>query len=148
MSAKINKTFLGTGWSFPPSFDHFSSSLEMVSEEADIRQSLFILLSTTPGERLMKPKYGCDLQSAVFDVINNTMRHHLIDLITVAVIRFEPRVTVDEVKISLDRKDEGLVDIDLYYTVRKTNIRSNIVYPFYYREGTNLRDAQLKEVGT
>ena len=147
MEKKLNKTFLGTGWSFPPSFDLFTNSLEMVSEEEDIRQSLFLLLSTTPGERLMKPKYGCDLHSAVFDNINNTTRHHLIDLVTVAVIRFEPRITLHEVKIGLERKDDGIIDIDLYYTVRKTNIRSNIVFPFYYKEGTNLRDTQLKEIG-
>ena len=66
------KSFLGTGWSFPPRFSKQAEGLELSSFEDDIAESLYILLSTTPGERIMNPEYGCDLQSQVFQNINNT----------------------------------------------------------------------------
>jgi len=73
MENQIKKSFLGTGWGFPPEFNELTLSVNMVSEEEDIRQSLFILLSTTPGERPLNPAYGCDLQSLVFEKISESI---------------------------------------------------------------------------
>ena len=69
---KENKSFLGSGWSFPPRFMESTDGLELSHNEQDIAESIFILLSTTPGERVMNPKYGCDLQSMVFSTMSNS----------------------------------------------------------------------------
>lgn len=136
---KHRKTFLGIGWKFPPTFDKNTKSVEMVSEEADIRESLHILLSTRPGERIMLPEYGCDTQALVFEAIDATNISVMKRMIERAILYFEPRITLNEIRISFVEETEGLLNIDLDYTIRKTNTRSNMVYPFYVLEGTDVR---------
>ncbi len=133
------RSFLGTGWSFPPAFSDRQGTVQMVSEEADIRQSLYILFSTVPGERIMKPKYGCDLQSLVFDQLNSSTQSQITDMITMAVLWYEPRITIETINVELSAEDFGIIYITLAYTIRKTNSRDNIVFPFYLREGTNIQ---------
>ncbi|MBY0573628.1 MAG: GPW/gp25 family protein, partial [Undibacterium sp.] len=84
-----SKSFLGIGWSFPPEFSK-RGRVAMVSAEDDIRQSLLILLSTTPGERVMQPAFGCGLKSKVYENINETNLTILKDLIKRAILFFEP----------------------------------------------------------
>ncbi len=134
------KSFLGTGWSFPPSFGDRAQSLAMVVGEEDIKQSLFLLFATTPGERLMRPNYGCDLHEVVFESFSPSTESRIVDMISTAVLRFEPRITVDEVRVRFHEEISGRIDIQVLYTIRVTNSRDNIVYPFYFREGTNLTD--------
>ena len=136
------KTFLGTGWSFPPIFDEQQSTLRMVSADQDIRESLIILLFTTPGERPVKPKYGCDLKSLLFEPIGGATNFLIKDMIRTAVLFYEPRIDIDEIEIDRSREPDGIVGITLHYTVRSTNIRSNIVFPFYKTEGTIVTDVQ------
>ena len=130
------KSFLGTGWSFPPTFEKELKSVSMVSDELDIIQSLRLILSTRPGERLTNPEFGCAIHEYVFDPINPTTKYLLKDSIEKAILYFEPRITLNQVIIESDRELEGIVDIKLEYTVRKINVRSNIVFPFYKLEGT------------
>lgn len=139
--ADIDKDFLGIGWSFPPRFHKHANSIgvKMVAEEEDIGESLKILLSTVPGERIMQPGYGCGLQAMVFETINESTITELKDLIERAVLFFEPRITLESVDIDTEESLEGRLKIQLNYTVRKTNTRSNIVYPFYYLEGSQVR---------
>lgn len=138
--AKKIKSFLGTGWSFPPNFSRRFRTIEMVSEEEDIRQSLFLLFSVSPGERLMKPEYGCDLQSLVFERLTASIENRIVDMVHTAVLRFEPRVIADDVVVTFTDEHQGRIDIELIYTIRLTNSRHNIVYPFYFKEGTNVHD--------
>jgi uncharacterized protein len=137
------KSFLGTGWSFPPSFNQEVATLEMVWDEEDIRQSLFILFSTNPGERVTHLEYGCDLQSLVFRGIDGVTIQLMKDVIAIAILYFEPRITLEEIKIDTRDELEGIVYIEVIYTIRKINIRSNIVYPFYKIEGTSITDPTL-----
>jgi len=134
------KSFLGQGWSFPPSFLLRSHTIEMVAEAEDIRQSLFILFSITPGERLMKPEYGCDLNAVVFDHYDASTESRLADMITTAIVRFEPRIILENIDIWQEDPYQGLININIQYTIRITNTRDNIVYPFYYQEGTNVHN--------
>ena len=134
------KTFLGRGWSFPPKFDEKRSELQMVSADQDIRESLIILLSTTPGERPVKPKYGCDLKSLLFEPIGGATNFLIKDMIRQAVLFYEPRIDVDEIEIDRSQEPDGIIGITLHYTIRSTNIRSNIVFPFYKTEGTIVTD--------
>lgn len=129
-------TFLGRGWSFPPSFEKELKSVDMVEDEVDIAQSLKLILSTRPGERLTNPEFGCAIHEYVFDPINPTTKYLLREAIEKSVLYFEPRITLNEVIIDSDRELDGIVDIKLEYTIRKINVRSNIVFPFYKLEGT------------
>lgn len=131
-----NKSFLGTGWAFPPSFS--DKGAIMVSAERDIHESLYILLSTTPGERIMQPTYGCGLKLHVFDQINESSIAVMKDIVKKAILFFEPRVTVDQIDINDEETMVGKVNINIVYKVRATNNRYNLVYPFYFSEGTNV----------
>lgn len=128
-------SFLGTGWSFPPTFSRPTSCVDMVSGEADIRESLWILFSTALGERLMLPQYGCQLWDMVFQSLTTTFIRELQQLVGQAILQWEPRIDVNDVLVQPDAQQEGLVSIAVEYTIRKTNSRSNLVYPFYIREG-------------
>lgn len=136
---KQKKTFLGVGWKFPPSFDRNTGSIMLVSEEEDIKESLFILMSTKPGERIMLPEYGCDLHKMVFESIGSSLITEMKGLIENAVLFFEPRIILNGIDIRPDSNSEGLLLIDLHYTIRKTNKRSNMVYPYYIIEGNEAR---------
>ena len=130
------KTFLGTGWSFPPTFSRATYSVEMVSAEKDIRESLWILFSTQLGERIMLPLYGNELWRMVFRNMTTTLMTQMREAVRQAVLYWEPRIDVDEVAVQPDANVDGLVLITLYYTIRQTNTRANLVYPFYLQEGT------------
>ncbi|UJP01329.1 MAG: GPW/gp25 family protein [Nitrosomonas sp.] len=136
-----DKSFLGTGWGFPPEFGQYGSMCT-VSAEEDIHESLYVLLSTNPGERVMQPTYGCGLKSQVFEEINETAVTVMVDLIKRAILFFEPRVVVENIRVDSGNSEDilnGLIKIDITYIVRTTNNRHNIVYPFYFTEGTNVK---------
>lgn len=137
----IDKSFLGTGWGFPPEFNKQGSARKVAAEE-DIHESLFILLSTNPGERVMQPTYGCGLKSQIFEEINETAVTVMVDLVRRAILFFEPRVIVESIRVDSDNQEDilnGLIKINVTYAVRATNNRHNIVYPFYFTEGTNVK---------
>ncbi|MFN6944062.1 MAG: GPW/gp25 family protein [Cytophagaceae bacterium] len=136
---KHNKTFLGIGWKFPPTFEKESGSVMLVSEEDDIRESLHILLSTKPGERVMLPEFGCNIQSMIFENLNNTLKNEMRGRIEHAVLYFEPRIILEEISVEESPENPEIINIKLDYTIRKTNKRTNMVYPFYLIEGTNVR---------
>jgi phage baseplate assembly protein W len=137
----VDKAFLGIGWSFPPEFHKRADALgvKMVAEEDDIGESLRILLSTNPGERVMQPSYGCGLKAMVFAAINERTITELKDIIERAVLFFESRITLEDIDVNTEDALDGILKIQLNYSVRKTNTRSNIVYPFYFREGSQVR---------
>jgi phage baseplate assembly protein W len=137
----VDKAFLGVGWSFPPEFHKRADApgVKMVAEEEDIGESLRILLSTNPGERVMQPSYGCGLKAMVFAAINERTITELKDIIERAVLFFESRITLEDIDVNTEDALDGILKIQLNYSVRKTNTRSNIVYPFYFREGSQVR---------
>jgi hypothetical protein len=130
--------FLGKGWSFPPSFDKDAAAVEMRMGTVDIQESLWILLSTRLGERVMQPKYGCQLDELQFQNLNRTTITYVSELIRTAILYHEPRIEVDRIEILEDEMTEGKVLINLSYLVRSTNSRMNMVYPYYLNEGTSI----------
>lgn len=132
-------SFLGTGWSFPPTFDAGIGTVVMTSDEADIQLSLQILLSTRQGERIMVPDYGCNLDKMVFEAMTTTFKTYISEMIRTAILFYEPRIDLNSVKIDDSRDVEGVILIILDYTVRTTNSRFNFVYPYYKNEGTELK---------
>lgn len=131
-------SFLGTGWSFPPEFSK-RGKVSMVSAEEDIRQSLLILLSTSPGERVMQPSFGCGLKHHVYENIDESTITLLKDLITRAILFFEPRVKLEMILSDISESYEGKINFTIVYRVISTNTRHNIVYPFYLREGSDVQ---------
>ncbi len=127
-------SFLGRGWAFPPSFDKTSGTTKMAEDETDIRQSMEILLSTQIGERILEPRYGCDLQRFVFEPLDTTLATYIRELVRDAVLYFEPRVIVERVEL-VTTPQEGQLDIIIHYLIPSTNTRNNLVYPFYLGEG-------------
>lgn len=123
--------FLGTGWSFPPSFSVADGEAELVSDEQDIKESLFILLSTNPGENLLHPDYGCPLHSLVFDPMDGSLPVIIRDMVRTAILYFEPRIVVQDIIVTKNSDQDGRIDILLEYLVVTTNTRTNMVYPFY-----------------
>ena len=137
-SLEESTSFLGKGWGFPPEFSAKSGSVAMTADEEDIRKSLEILLSTRPGERMMRPDFGCDLNSLSFEPITSSLKSFIKDLIKTSILYHEPRITVEDVILNADQAQEGKIVITIEYIVRTTNTRTNFVYPFYLREGTNV----------
>ena len=134
----MKKSFLGTGWSFPPTFRNKHRAMDMVSDEEDIQQSLLLLISTAPGERIMFPTFGCDLHGLVFERLSEALRYEVRSLVKKAIYLFEPRVTVENVEVHIASVDPGIIHITVEYTIIQTNSRGNIVYPFYLKEGTSV----------
>jgi len=132
---KDSKSFLGRGWSFPPTFSKQSNRVEMVEADDDIKQSLKILLSTTIGERIFRPDYGADLNSIMFKRLNEETKNKLVELVSEAIFKSEPRVKVEGIAIGFF---ESVARIHIDYIVKDVNIRTNIVYPFYLVEGTEV----------
>jgi phage baseplate assembly protein W len=134
----VSDAFLGRGWSFPPTFDRSLGGVEMLEDEADVKSSLGILLSTMRGERVMLPLYGCNVESQIFEPLDTRQKTLLKDLIETAILYHEPRVAIEEVELRDDQALEGVVLIELTYRVKSTNSRFNVVYPFYLNEGTDV----------
>ena len=126
-------SFLGTGWSFPPTFDNTSAQVAMLSGEDDIDSSLQILLATALGERIMQPKFGCNLSDIVFENLDVTLQTEMKNRIEKAILFYEPRVDLEGIALTPDETG-GLIIIDVRYIVRATNTRGNLVYPFYLTE--------------
>ncbi|WP_222429218.1 GPW/gp25 family protein [Chitinophaga polysaccharea] len=132
------KSFLGTGWSFPPSFDKPNASVLMVSDAHDIEESIRIILSTLPGERIMLPDFGCNIHKLVFEVADARLASELHHVIYHALLEYEPRIKLVECVISDQTMESGVLYVQINYTIIATNTRHNMVYPFYYLEGTNI----------
>ncbi|WP_262248793.1 GPW/gp25 family protein [Parapedobacter soli] len=136
---KLHKSFLGTGWSFPPQFENQTGTVNMISGIEDIRSSLEILLSTRPGERVMLPSYGCQLDELLFEPLTTTMKTYIKDLIQTAILYHEPRIDVNKIELVDTGELEGQILVTVDYTIRATNSRFNYVFPFYLQENTNVK---------
>ena len=137
MDQAVN-TFLGRGWSFPPSFDRINNASQMASDLLDIEESIRIILGTTPGERMMQPRFGCDIRKVVFEQISTNLITRMNHVIGHALLNFEPRIKFLQAEFLEEVNSEGIVRVRIDYSIITTNTRHNIVYPFYLAEGTNV----------
>ncbi len=135
-------SFIGVGWSFPPQFGNRNRAVQMVSGEADIQQSLAILFATSPGERVMHPNFGCRLKHLVFQPMDIALIEQIKKMIEDAILFFEPRIVLESIEVTPQDYEQGMVKIYLSYRIRGTNTRTNMVFPFYLREGTSLPSFQ------
>jgi phage baseplate assembly protein W len=129
----INTDIIGRGWSFPPTFNNVSGEVLMAEGKEDIDESLYILLNTAFGERVMLSKYGCDLRKFLFEPLNTNMQAYIEKIVTEAILYYEPRITASSITLSVTG---GLLEIDIVYVIKSTNSRSNYVFPFYLTEAS------------
>lgn len=121
--------FLGSGWRFPLKLG--DDGVTLLGGQDLVRQSIWLILGTAPGERVMRPDFGCGIHELVYSVANANIRGRIADRVREALLRWEPRIDVLDVVIR-DRRDRPeILDIDVTYRVRTTNNVFNLVYPFH-----------------
>lgn len=129
------KDFLGRGWAMPVELDPRTGLVATVAFEEDVRQSIFIILETAPGERVMRPNFGCGIHDLAFTAVDTTVIQRIKSLVEEALRRCEARIEVLDVNVHEDPNVDGQLLIELEYRVRKTNQIGNLVFPFYFSEG-------------
>lgn len=131
------KEFLGIGWKFPVKVNNHYGKILMSEYEEDIRESIWIILATSKGERVMRPEFGCGIHDFVFATLSMATVGLVESSVREALIRWEPRIDLDEVKVIPAQRTsgEGKLEININYRVRTTNNEFNLVYPFYLQGG-------------
>jgi phage baseplate assembly protein W len=129
------KKWLGRGWAYPVAIDPASGAIASSAYEADIRQSIRIILGTSRGERVMRPDFGCGIHDLVFDSLDTALVTRIETTVRDALAKFEARVEVLAVSVDTSEFVRGELIVQVEYRVRKTNQIGNLVYPFYFREG-------------
>ncbi|MEY3648757.1 MAG: hypothetical protein RLZ13_1642 [Bacteroidota bacterium] len=132
------KSFLGRGWGYPVSFNKTLGKVNMVSDELDIRQSLEIYLATHRGERLLRLAYGSVMHEYTFERASYSNLNFLCETLKNDMRIYEPRIIVHKVKADSKNVTDGIVRFTVDYEIQSTNVRDNIVFPFYILEGTNI----------
>ncbi len=138
MNTSFN-SFLGTGWKFPPEFNNETGTVEMVSDYIDIKESLDILLSTSLGERVMQPDYGCNLNDYMFEALSSTLIGTIKQKVANAILYYEPRIVAEKIDVTADDSFdllEGKFTISVEYSIPQTNSRFNYVYDYYLNEAS------------
>jgi phage baseplate assembly protein W len=126
----VTSSILGSGLSFPLGVDR-RGSVALAHGENDIEQALAVILSTAPGERPMRPEFGCEVHDLIFDTIDAAMIGKMDTAIRNALDRWEPRIEVTDIDFDLDDMHDGQLGVTIRYRVRATNAPRNLVYPFY-----------------
>ena len=124
---------IGSGFSFPMQVDALGS-VEMSSDDENIRQSMMLILGTAPGERMKRPTFGCAIHDILFEPNPSVTAAKIEYEVKRALLEFEPRVDDIEVDAMPDPMEESRMNVTISYTIRKTNTKSNLVYPFYLRK--------------
>lgn len=122
--------FLGVGWTLPIQLDK-NGQIEMARYEKSVQQSIWMILSTAKGERVMRPDFGCDIHEKVFYPNSLGTVGQIVSDVQDALIEWEPRIDVLDVDTIPDRHQPNVILIQVNYQIRTTNNIFNLVYPFY-----------------
>jgi phage baseplate assembly protein W len=131
----MTKEFLGVGWKFPVRATP-AGRIALSQYEEDIKEAIWIILSTANGERVMRPDFGCGIHDLVFAPINTATLTLVESSVREALTVYEPRIELIRVKATAEPSEEGKLLVSIDYRVRSTNNRFNLVYPFYLKEGS------------
>ena len=121
---------IGRGWAFPPRLDH-RGQVATVSGAVEIEQAIRIILNTSPGQRVMRPEFGCRLPELVFAPNNNLTSGLAERYVREALGRWEPRIRIDSVTVTPDEENRARLLISVTYRIKATHSRRSLVYPFY-----------------
>ena len=135
----IEPSYVGRGIAFPMRVDH-TGSIAMSTGVDDIDRGIRVVLSTAPGERVMRPAFGCKIWELMFESINANSLGLMEEATREALARWEPRIEVVTVNATPDEAQGGVVRIAIAYRVKVTNDRRNLVYPFYVIPGEGSPD--------
>lgn len=132
----LQKAFLGVGWAYPVGIDPTTGLTAIASYEDDVQQSLVIILTTARGERVMRPDFGCGIYNLAFAVIDTATLTRVESEVRTSIQKYEARVELIDVIVDPSQAADGLLNIEVDYLVRATNQVDNLVYPFYFAEGS------------
>ena len=121
--------FLGVGWTFPVDLDQ--NQVAVAKYEDAVRQSIWMILGTAKGERVMRPDFGCDIHERIFAPHSPGTIGQIVSDVRDALIEWEPRIDVLDIDTIPNRSQPNVVLIQVNYQVRTTNNVFNLVYPFY-----------------
>lgn len=127
-----NVGFLGRGWRFPVRPE--GGRLRLTVQDEAVRNSIFLILSTASGERLMRPDYGCGIHDLVFEANTPTLRGTIQTLVRNSLVQWEPRIDVIDVRVDTSADSPTHLIIRIDYRLRQNNALFNLVYPFYLQE--------------
>jgi phage baseplate assembly protein W len=130
----MNNPIIGRGWHFPPALDE-RGTVALTSDENEIEQSIQIIMNTAPGQRVMRPEFGCRIHELVFAPNNATTAGLAIRYVNEALGQWEPRITVRRVDVNSDPKDDARLLISIDYQVNARHSNRSLVYPFYLIPG-------------
>ncbi len=130
----MSEEFIGRGWAFPLRTDA-TGGIALVSREREIEEAIRLIIGTSPGERPMRPEFGCRIHDYVFASADGTTASAIAAEVKSALRRWEPRIDVEDVLVSFDARDATVLYIDIRYSIRQTNDRRNLVFPFYVIPG-------------
>lgn len=122
--------FIGAGWAFPLRTNS-SGGIALVSKGREVEEAIRLILGTAPGERPMRPEFGCRIHDEVFAGAGAGAAGRLAQAVRDALLRWEPRIEVTDVDVSVDTEDRSVLYIEVIYTIKATNDRRNLVFPFY-----------------
>ena len=122
--------FVGAGWAFPLEIDQ-TGGFALVTDEREIEQAIRLILGTAYGERPMRPDFGCRIHDFVFAEASATTAGLIASEVRASLTRWEPRIAVDDVQVSVDPADQTLLYIDIRYHIGDRNDPRNLVFPFY-----------------
>jgi hypothetical protein len=126
--------FIGRGWAFPIRIDA-NGGIALVSREHEIQEAIRVIVSTSPGERPMRPDFGCRIHDFVFAPTDGATAAAISAEVTSALTRWEHRIDVDDVVVLFTAEDPSVLYIDIHYRLKQTNDRHNLVFPFYVIPG-------------
>jgi phage baseplate assembly protein W len=122
--------FIGSGWAFPLRVD-VTGGIALVSRERELEEAMRVILSTAPGERPMRPEFGCGIHNYIFAGGDGETSTAIAYEVRKALLRWEPRVLIDDVVVAPDPDEPSLLYIDVRYRPKATNDPRNLVFPFY-----------------
>jgi hypothetical protein len=122
--------FVGSGWAFPLRTDA-TGSIALVSRTHEIEEAIRLILGTAPGERPMRPEFGCAIHDFVFAPADATTAGRMAYEVRASLERWEPRIDVMAVDVTFDEVEASTLFIDIAYRIRGTNDPRNLVFPFY-----------------
>ena len=123
--------FVGAGWAFFPMRTDVTGRITLVRRAQEIEESIRLILATAPGERPMRPEFGCAVHDYVFAPADAATAGDIAYVVRVALEQWEPRIDLHDVVVRFDAVQEGVLFIDVLYAVRGTNDPRNLVFPFY-----------------
>ncbi|WP_433260221.1 GPW/gp25 family protein [Actinosynnema sp. CS-041913] len=126
----MNADFIGRGWGFPLRVSA-TGGIGMVEREQEIQEAIRLVLGTAPGERPMRPEFGCGIHEYVFAAADHATAGDIAREVRIALDRWEPRIEVTDVVVAFDAVEVGTLYIEVRYTIRTTNDQRNLVFPFY-----------------